>query len=100
MDINQISSLFNNTENASFKLNSENENGKVEFSKILNNAINRVNDDQINADKMDKLLASGEIDNIHDVTIAAQKAELTLSLAIEVKKKVMESYKEIMRLQV
>jgi len=34
------------------------------------------------------------------VTIAAQKAQLTLNLAVEIKTQLMDAYKEIMRLQI
>jgi flagellar hook-basal body complex protein FliE len=52
-----------------------------------------------NANIMAEKLATGEVENIHEVFVASQKAELTLNMAIEVKNKVVEAYKEIMRLQ-
>lgn len=73
---------------------------KTNFKDALVSAIDKVNEAELEAQKMDELLAVGEIDNLHDVTIAAQKAELTLSLAVEVNNKILEAYKEIMRLQI
>ena len=98
MDINNISEILSNNNINEFKSESNQE--KLNFGKILTEALNKVNDDQLHADEMDRMLASGEIDNVHDVTIAAQKAQLTLSLAVEIKSQLMEAYKEIMRLQV
>lgn len=98
MDINNISQILSNNNINEFKSESNQE--KLNFGKILTEALNKVNDDQLHADEMDRMLASGEIDNVHDVTIAAQKAQLTLNLAVEIKSQLMEAYKEIMRLQV
>lgn len=69
------------------------------FGEVLNNAINEIDQTEQNAKVLTDKLAVGEIDNPHDVFIATQKAELTLNMAIEVKNKVVEAYKEIMRLQ-
>lgn len=69
------------------------------FGDILNNAINEVNQTEQYAVEMTQKLATGEVENIHEVFIASQKAELTLNMAIEVKNRVIDAYKEIMRLQ-
>lgn len=69
------------------------------FSEVLNNVINEVNETEQNSVSMVEKLATGEIDNVHEVFLAASKAELTLNMAIEVKNKLVEAYKEIMRLQ-
>lgn len=98
MDIKSISELFSNNTQTLKKIGNNKE--SIDFSSVLSDAINKVNDDQLHADEMDELLAAGKIDNIHEVTIAAQKAELSLTFAIEVKNKVMDAYNEIMRLQI
>lgn len=69
------------------------------FGEILNKAINEVNKAEQESITMTEKLATGEVENIHEVFIAAQKAELTLNMALEVKNRVVEAYKEIMRLQ-
>jgi len=45
-------------------------------------------------------LLTGETDSIHTPVIAGQKAELALSLAVQVRNKVIEAYHEIMNMQV
>jgi flagellar hook-basal body complex protein FliE len=45
-------------------------------------------------------LAKGEAVNLHDVTIAAQKANVALQLTTHVRDKAVEAYQEIMRMQV
>ena len=69
------------------------------FKDFLIESLEKVNDDLNNAEAMDKALMLGEVDNIHDVMIASQKADLSLSFAIEVRNKVLDAYKEIMRIQ-
>lgn len=72
---------------------------QVDFAEALDKAMSVVNQSDFDSKRVGDLLAIGEIENPHDVTIAATKAELTLNYAIEVKNRVIESYREIMRLQ-
>ncbi|HNY11841.1 MAG TPA: flagellar hook-basal body complex protein FliE [Candidatus Wallbacteria bacterium] len=44
-------------------------------------------------------MASGKLENVHDLMIAMEKSKLGLGLAIEVRNKIIEGYKEIMRMQ-
>ncbi|BEP29383.1 flagellar hook-basal body complex protein FliE [Helicovermis profundi] len=69
------------------------------FSNYLLNALDKVNESEIDSNKMDQLLAVGDVENLHEVMIASQKAEVTLDFAVEVRNKIMDAYKEIMRIQ-
>ncbi|HNV05552.1 MAG TPA: flagellar hook-basal body complex protein FliE [Petrotogaceae bacterium] len=71
----------------------------LNFSQMLKDAINEVNDLQVKSDKMTADYAAGRITSIEQVTVAAEKASLSLKLTTEVTSKVIEAYKEIMRLQ-
>lgn len=71
----------------------------VSFQNLLVENLKKVSDYQLQSEKMDELFAIGEVDSIHDVTIASMKADLTLNLAVEVTNKVLSAYNEIMRLQ-
>lgn len=77
------------------KLKDENQ-----FSTYLTNALDRVNERQIVSDEYKKLLVTGDVDNLHDVTIAAEKANVSLQLTLGIRNKVVEAYKEIMRMQI
>lgn len=70
------------------------------FATQLKSAINQVNETQIQSDIKTQALADGTIDDLHDVMITAQKASITLQTAVEVQGKVIEAYKEIMRMQI
>lgn len=73
---------------------------KPSFGEYLKNSIEEVNDIQIEAERQTTLLATGQAENVHDVTIAASKAKISLDLTMAVRNKVVEAYKEIMRMQV
>ncbi|WP_077615075.1 flagellar hook-basal body complex protein FliE [Caenibacillus caldisaponilyticus] len=70
------------------------------FSKALGDAIQKVNDAQIESDQQVTALANGQAQNLHNVMIALEKAEITLRLAVEVRDKVISAYQDIMRMQV
>ncbi len=71
---------------------------QVDFGGFLKDAIGKVNNLEIQSQQADEMLAIGETENIHEVMIAAQKADIALQFTMEVKNKIMEAYKEIMRL--
>ncbi|WP_066067200.1 flagellar hook-basal body complex protein FliE [Neobacillus soli] len=73
---------------------------KTSFSSALGEALQNANETIVNSEKMSERIATGEIKNIHDVTIAAQKAQIALQLTTTVRDKVVEAYQEIMRMQV
>jgi flagellar hook-basal body complex protein FliE len=70
------------------------------FATQLNDAIQQVNDLQIRADELAKQLALGEIQDLHQVTVAMAQAQLSLQLAVQVRNKMVEAYQEIARMQV
>jgi flagellar hook-basal body complex protein FliE len=87
------------TGNKLMEVNKALETNKVDFSELLTNALDRVNDDQINSQNMGEAFMLGEIDSLHDVTIAGMKADLSINLAVAVTNKLLSAYNEIMRLQ-
>lgn len=72
----------------------------VNFSSVLKDALNDVNKMQINSKEQKELLALGEIDNLHDLSIMSEKADLALQVTMSIRNKVVEAYKEIMRMQI
>ena len=73
---------------------------RTDFKKILENAINKVNDTVGNAEKLSNDFATGKTSDIHHVIIAAEKADIMLQLTTEVRNKIVEAYREIMRMQI
>lgn len=50
------------------------------------------------SEKLTQDAVLGRVENLHDVMIAAEKAKTAMNLTLEVRGKVLESYKEIMRM--
>ena len=73
---------------------------KTSFADSLKQAINQLNQSQIESDKMTEALATGKNVELHDVMITAQKASVSMTLAVEVRNKAIEAYQEMMRMQV
>ena len=70
------------------------------FSQYLTEALNKVNELQKEADKSAIGLATGEIQNLHQVTIDSLKAEIALQFTLQIRNKVIEAYQEVMRMQI
>lgn len=70
------------------------------FGQYLTEALNKVNALQKAADNSAMALATGEIQNLHQVTIDLLKAEIALQFTLQIRNKVIESYQEIMRMQI
>ena len=100
MAINGVSSINTNTIDSilGIKKNTNIENSNDGFGKYLTDAISKINDTQQVAEKDKALVATGQVDNLHDIMIDSQKAELTLQYAVQVRNKVVDAYNEIMRI--
>ncbi len=70
------------------------------FANALKQAIENVNDAQQFSDKKTNALINGEINDLHDVMITAQKASITLETTVQIQQKAIDAYNEIMRMQV
>ncbi|HEX6922870.1 MAG TPA: flagellar hook-basal body complex protein FliE [Bacillales bacterium] len=78
--------------------NSVAESGEA-FANMLGDALGQVNKAQIESNEAAQRLINGEAQNLHNVMIAAQKAEITLTAAVEIRNKAIDAYKSIMRMQ-
>jgi flagellar hook-basal body complex protein FliE len=70
------------------------------FADTLNEAINNVNELQKTSDKSMQNLATGRTDNVAEVMIAAEKADIALKLMVQVRNKIIDAYQDIMKMQV
>jgi flagellar hook-basal body complex protein FliE len=70
------------------------------FIDLLKESIKKTNQLQQEANQITRDFALGKIDDVHQVTIATEKAQLALNLTISIQNKVVEAYKEIMRMQI
>ncbi|HHW09908.1 MAG TPA: flagellar hook-basal body complex protein FliE [Firmicutes bacterium] len=70
------------------------------FGATLLRAIREVNRLENQAQESQIKLAAGEITDIHQVMLAAEKADLALEMTLAVRNKILEAYQEIMRMPV
>jgi flagellar hook-basal body complex protein FliE len=70
------------------------------FLETLSRTLEEVNDEQLKADQSIKDIVAGKSKNIHETMLQIQKAELSLKTMMQVRNKILEAYKEIMRMQV
>ncbi|TWT27823.1 flagellar hook-basal body complex protein FliE [Planomicrobium sp. CPCC 101110] len=78
---------------------SKTENMAEGFADIFKQALQDVNAAQKESDNKTKQLVTGEVNDVSEVMIAAQKASLSLELTVQVRNKVVEAYQEVMRMQ-
>jgi len=76
--------------------------GKVadKFSDVLGNYIKDVNSKNREAEKAVETFVSGGNIDMHSVMIAAEKASLSMQLAVQMKNKILQAYQEVSRVQV
>lgn len=77
----------------------EENNKETSFSKFISDAINKVNETQVTADKKVEGFIKGDDINMHDVMLSMQESQLSMQFLIEVRNKVVEAYQEINRVQ-
>lgn len=76
------------------------EDEKVDFSDFLKKAIYDANDAKKYQEELTEQLISGELENLHDLSIARGIANVKFNALSEGISKVVEAYKEISRIQV
>jgi len=70
------------------------------FKDLVQDYFNRANDAQLKADQLVQNFASGADVDLHQVMIAVSEAQITNQLTLQLKNKMVETYQEIMRMQV
>ncbi len=70
------------------------------FGEYLTDALKETNNLQNRAKDMNIALAAGQVDDISQVVLATEKANIALQLTMQVRNKAVEAYQEIMRMQV
>jgi flagellar hook-basal body complex protein FliE len=69
------------------------------FGDVLQDFVTQVDSTQQQYDQAIDAVQRGETDNLHRVMLAQGQAQLSLKLAAEVRNKLVEAYKEVMRTQ-
>ena len=74
--------------------------GSQSFGEMLSQSIGKVNAMQTEANVAMEKLASGESQNLHETLLAVEKAEIAFKTMNQVRTKVIEAYREIMKMQI
>ena len=94
--IDTISSLTNKSNTTVAKADAT----SGDFSKILKDSIEEINDTQVKGDKAMADLATGEVKDLHQAAIAINKAETSMKMMLQIRNKALSAYKEIARTQI
>lgn len=104
MAVSTITNTLNpvqlNTNNTLNQNNDGQQGQTVSFGDYLKNALDSVNQLQLDSEQAGVDFAAGKTDNIHDVMIAGEKADIALQFTMQIRNKVVEAYNEIMRMQI
>ena len=70
------------------------------FGELVGKMIESVNDKQVHAQNVMNDFAAGKVENVHDVVLAEAEADLSMKMLLTTRNKLVEAYKEIMRMDV
>lgn len=70
------------------------------FGDFLKNCLNEVNKLQVEADQSIEDLATGKTSNVHETMIALEKADVSFHLMMQVRGKILDAYKEVIKIPV
>jgi flagellar hook-basal body complex protein FliE len=70
------------------------------FGKMLDGMVSMVDGKSAQADELTRRVLLGQSDQLHQSVIAIQEASTALNLMVQVRNKLVDSYQELMRMQV
>lgn len=74
--------------------------GKQSFSNVLDEIVQDVDRLQKTAEHTTDKLITGELEDVHQVVVAMEEAQTSFRLLMEVRNKMVEAYREVMKMQV
>ena len=100
MDISAISNIYKASAAQTTPVKTDAAEG---FDSVLNHAMKLVNDTntlQNQASAQEVAFALGETDNVHDLLIAEQKANMAIQYTVAVRNQFIQGYNTIMNMQI
>lgn len=90
--------VIGSIENLNSLAKSESKGQENLFADVFREAVENVKktDQQFQAEQY--LLATGQSDDLHNLTIASTKAQLSIDLMVQLRNKALEAYNEMMRI--
>lgn len=71
---------------------------ETSFTSLLQKMVGEVQESQAAVEEGQLLIATGQSDDLHSVMIDAAKAELSLSMLLQIRNKALDAYNEIMNI--
>jgi flagellar hook-basal body complex protein FliE len=78
----------------------ETQDAAASFGQMVTNGLENLQQTQGTADKLAQEAATGELTDLHDYMIASTQASLATELTVAVRNRAVESFQEIMRMQI
>ncbi|RBP46768.1 flagellar hook-basal body complex protein FliE [Garciella nitratireducens] len=72
---------------------------KIDFSTLFQKKLQEINGLQLQADRANQELVTGEAEDLYSVLLTTEEARLALEIAMQVRNKMIDSYKEINSIQ-
>jgi len=98
LSFNKISELQGKSSLGLFEVQEKKESGS--FHQLYMEAIKEADQLVKISEDYSTKLASGQLENIHEAMIAAQKADVSMQLVMEIRNKILDAYREITRMQI
>lgn len=73
---------------------------QLTFQSLFAQAVNGVNDSLLTAGDLGRKVITGEVKNLHEVSIAGAKAEVMLKLATQITSKVTQAATQLFQMQI
>ena len=73
--------------------------GGASFADALKSAVQSVDRAQTHRNDMVEGAVTGQVGEVHDVMVAAEEAQLAFELMLEVRNRLLESYQQVMQMQ-
>ena len=70
------------------------------FGEFMSDALKKTNELELESERLNAAMAAGRIEDLSQVVVASQKAEIALQLTLQLRNRATAAYQEIMRMQV
>ena len=75
--------------------------GKADFTSVLKNSLDQVNQSQTEAQRLSRAFSVGDPEtNLQDVVIAMQKSTISFQQAVQVRNRLVQAYHDIMNMPI
>jgi flagellar hook-basal body complex protein FliE len=74
--------------------------GQIPFQNVFQTAVEQVKETQADVENKQYLLSTGQLEDAHTLPIAETKAQISLDMMISLRNKALESYNELIKMNI